>query len=185
MGRDHAIELAGETVVLRPFRAADVDLLHAAVRESMPELTRWLSWCHADYAIEDARAFLDARGGAYERDGECAFAIDERTTGRLLGGTGLNLIDRAALRANLGYWLRTSATGHGFATEAVRLLARWALVDSDFERIEIVAAEGNLASQRVAERAGATRETLARKRLRVHGVQQDAYVFSLVRDDFR
>ena len=155
MARDHAIELTGETVVLRPFHADDDQAIYAAVRESMSELGRWLSWCHADYAIDDTRAFLEARGDAYERDGELAFAIDERASGRLLGAAGLNQIERAALRANLGYWLRTSATGRGFATEAVRLLARWALVTSDFERVEIVAAAGNRASQRVAERAGA------------------------------
>ena len=183
MGCDHAIELVGEAIVLRPFRATDDEAIHAAVRESMCELGRWLSWCHADYSIADTRAFLDGRAAAFQRDGEYAFAIEERASGRFLGATGLNQIDKAALRANLGYWLRTSATGRGIATAAVQLLARWALVTEDFERIEIVAAEGNLASQLVAQRAGAMREALARKRLRVHGVQHDAYVFSLVRGD--
>ncbi len=98
MARDHAIELTGETVVLRPFHADDDQAIYAAVRESMSELGRWLSWCHADYAIDDTRAFLEARGDAYERDGELAFAIDERESGRLLGAAGLNQIERAALR---------------------------------------------------------------------------------------
>jgi RimJ/RimL family protein N-acetyltransferase len=63
------------------------------------------------------------------------------------------------------------------------MVARWAFQSLELERIEIVAARGNVRSQRVAERAGATREGIARKRLRVHTVQHDAVVFSLVRAD--
>jgi RimJ/RimL family protein N-acetyltransferase len=180
---DHDVELANETIRLRAFRTDDADAIYAAVRESMRELGEWLSWCHPDYAIEDTMQFLAARGEAFRNEGEYSFAILERSTGRFLGACGLNQIDKATLRANLGYWLRTSATGHGHATEAVRLLARWAFDQIGFERIEIVAATGNHASQRVAIRAGANREGIARNRLRVHGVQHDAVVFSLIPGD--
>ena len=66
---------------------------------------------------------------------------------------------------------------------ATLLVARWAFESVGLERIEIVAATGNHASQSVAERVGATREGIARKRLNVHGVQHDAVVFSLIRGD--
>jgi ribosomal-protein-serine acetyltransferase len=180
---DHEVILSNDVIELRAFRLGDADAIYQAVRESMVELSRWLSWCHADYAIHETIEFLKARGDAFAKDGEHAFAIIERSSGRLVGGTGINQIDPAALRANLGYWLRTSATGLGYATEAARLVAQWALGPYGLERIEIVAAEGNDASRRVAERLGATREALARKRLRVHGASHAAYVFSLVRED--
>ncbi len=182
---DHEVELGNETLLLRAFRADDAEAIHAAVRESMKELTQWLSWCHADYAIADTRQFLDGRAEAFQRDGEYSFAIIERVSGRFVGATGINQIEKAALRANLGYWLRTSASGRGYATQATKLVARWAFEALGLERIEIVAAAGNVESQRVAERVGATRETIARNRLRVHGVQHDAVVFSLIPADAR
>jgi RimJ/RimL family protein N-acetyltransferase len=93
----------------------------------------------------------------------------------------LNKIDKPHLRANLGYWVRTSATRRGFATAAARLLARFGVEHLNLDRIEIVAAVDNIASQRVAEKLGAVREGVARHRLRIHDVPYDAVVYSLLR----
>jgi len=180
---DHDVHLTSDALVLRPFRMEDADEIHDAVRESMKELSQWLSWCHPAYAIQDTLQFLAGRAEAFQKDGEHGFAVIERAGGRLVGAIGINQVDKAALRANLGYWLRTSATGRGFAALGTRLVAQWALGAYGLERIEIVAAIGNRASQRVAERVGATREGIARNRLRVHGIQHDAVVFSLTRAD--
>jgi ribosomal-protein-serine acetyltransferase len=180
---DHDVHLASDALVLRPFRMEDADEIHAAVRESMKELGQWLSWCHPAYTIQETLQFLAGRADAFQKDGEHGFAVIERATGRLVGANGINQLDRAALRANLGYWLRTGATGRGFAAGSTKLVAQWALGAYGLERIEIVAATGNKASQRVAERIGATREGIARNRLRVHGVQHDAVVYSLTRAD--
>src|SRR5262249_51374042 len=111
---DHQIELSNGVLLLRPFRLDDAELLCAAVHESLADLIVWLSWCHEQYDIKDSRTFLEARAESYNNgEGEYAFAIIERATGRFLGACGINQIDRVARRANLGYWLRTSATGHG------------------------------------------------------------------------
>jgi len=179
---DHAVVLATDRLLLRAFQPEDAEELYAAVVESKTELGQWLSWCHADYSIHDTIEFLRLRGEAF-REGEHSFALFEQSGQRLIGAAGINQLDPVTLRANLGYWLRTTATGHGYATEATRLIARFAFETLNLERIEIVAATGNLASQRVATAAGATREGIARARLRVHGVQHDAVVYSLIRSD--
>ena len=85
-------------------------------------------------------------------------------------------------RANLGYWVRVDAANRGTATAAVGLLRQWAFQHTDLERLEIVVALGNLASQRVAAKSGATREGTLRRRLLLHGRHHDAALFSLVRD---
>jgi RimJ/RimL family protein N-acetyltransferase len=121
-----------------------------------------------------SRAQLQADGQEY------AFAIVS-PEGRLLGGCGLNQINRLHRFANLGYWVRTSATGRGVATEAVRQLSAFAFQSTDLVRLEIVCAVGNERSQRVAERAGATREGVLRQRLLLHGQPVDATLYSLVR----
>lgn len=92
----------------------------------------------------------------------------------------LNYIHRVA---NLGYWTRSSAVGRGVGTIATRLVARFGFEQLGLQRIEIVAAVGNRASQRVAEKVGATREGVLRRRLLIHGKSQDAFVYSLVSED--
>ena len=127
--------------------------------------------------------FSTARAAAFEKDREYAFAIVQRDSGRVVGGTGINQLDMASARANLGYWIRTTAAGRGYATEATLALAPWAFEALALSRIEIVAAVGNEASQRVAAKVGATRECVARNRLCVRGRPTDAVVFSLIPSD--
>jgi RimJ/RimL family protein N-acetyltransferase len=183
MGQDHQVELQGDALRLRPFRLDDAEAICAAVHESLSELLPWLPWCHPQYTIDDTREFLRGRAAAHENDGEYGFAVLERAGGRFVGACGVNQIDKANARANLGYWMRTGATRRGYATQATLIVARWAFAALELERIEIVAAVGNEASQRVAAKAGATREGIARRRLRVRDRSLDAVVFSLLRDD--
>ncbi len=180
---DHEVRLTSDRLLLRAFQPDDVDIIFDAVRQSMPELSRWLPWCHANYCRDDTREFLHQRGTAFRELGEHAFAVLDQKTGRFLGATGLNQLDRNGRRANLGYWLRTDATGNGYATEATLMVARWAFHALQLERIEIVAAIGNVASQRVAIAVGAVREGIARKRLRKDDQQHDAVLFSLIQSD--
>ena len=63
-------------------------------------------------------------------------------------------------------------------------LVRWAFENTNLNRVEIVASTMNFASLRVAEKAGAVREGVLRRRLLLHGVTHDAMVFSFVRTDF-
>jgi RimJ/RimL family protein N-acetyltransferase len=103
--------------------------------------------------------------------------IDARD-GSLVGGCGLNQIEWQNRRANLGYWVRRSALGKGYACQATQLLVDLGLGDLGLNRVEIVVAVENRASQKVAEKAGAHREGVARKRLLLHGVAHDAVVYS-------
>ena len=60
---------------------------------------------------------------------------------------------------------------------------QWVLRDQGFERVELWAATGNLASQRVAEKAAFTREGVLRNAGYVNAGRVDMVVFSLVRGD--
>lgn len=167
---------------IRPYVESDTDDVFGAVRESLAELTPWMSWCHEGYAAHETRTWLEAQVLAFSAGTAFEFAIVS-SDGRYLGGCGLSQVDPINRRANLGYWVRSSATRRGVATAAVGLVRDWAWANTDLIRLEIVAAVANLPSQRVAARAGALREGLLRSRLRVHGQSQDAVVFSIIRPE--
>ena len=99
----------------------------------------------------------------------------------MLGGCGINQINPMQRLANLGYWVRTSATGRGVAPAAVREVAAYAFRETDLIRLEIVVAVGNTRSQRVAEKVGATREGVLRSRVLLPSGPSDAVMYSLVR----
>jgi len=176
-------EVSDGTVLIRPYHEGDADALYEAVRESIAEVSPWLPWCHQNYSIEESREFVSTRGKS-AADGEWySFGVFEKESDKFLGGVGLNFINRVHQMANLGNWVRSSSVGRGVATSATRLAASFGFAALGLHRIEIVVAVGNVASQRVAEKAGAVREGLLRKRLLISGESQDAVLFSLVPED--
>jgi RimJ/RimL family protein N-acetyltransferase len=167
-------------IVLRPFTLADVPAIYAAVEESRGELAPWMPWCTPSYGEAGVTAFVENTaldrqvGRAYE------FGIFDED-GRFVGICGINCLNLENRLANLGYWVRTSRTRRGFATSAVREVARWSFENTALNRLEIVVAVENLASRRVAERSGALLEGTLRKRLVLDGRAHDAAVYSFVR----
>lgn len=171
---------ANTDVLIRPYRLEDVKPLCDAVQSSMPELAPWMPWCHPRYGRQDARTWIERQIEAFQRGLELQFAIVAPDQ-RLLGGCGLNAIDAANRLANLGYWVRTDSTRRGVATTAARSLVRWAYRHTELDRLEIVASTANHASQRVAEKVGAFREGILRRRLVLRGTPHDAVVYSITR----
>jgi len=178
-------ELCDEKVRIRAHRADDVDVLFQAVSESVPEVSPWLPWCHEGYSREESAAWIASRPEAWQSGTEYAFAVEDARTGAFLGGCGLNHVDPHNKCANLGYWVRTTRARQGVATAAARLLARFGFEDLGLQRIEILAAVRNRASQRVAEKLGARKEGVLRKRFFLRGVPQDGLLYSLLADELR
>jgi RimJ/RimL family protein N-acetyltransferase len=180
-----SVELTSPRIILRAPQRADAEAMCQAACESVVEVGRWLPWCHRAYTLSDAHAWIDFCLDVWERGEAYPFFIFDRGDNALAGGCTLNEIDWLRRRANLGYWIRTSHMGRGLAGEAARLTARFGLETLAMQRLEIVAAEGNTASRRVAEKLGAFCEGLARNRLRIRDVPHDAMVFSLIPSDVR
>jgi ribosomal-protein-serine acetyltransferase len=177
-------DFSDTSVGIRRFRPGDVPLLHEAACESAAELAAWLPWFHATYSMDETTAYIFKSVTDWAKGAEYNFVIYDLTDGALLGGTALNHVNTINKCANLGYWVRSSRTRRGVASTATRLIARFGLQELGFHRLEIMAAVGNEPSQRVAEKAGAKREGLLRKRLLLHGQAHDAVVYSLVAEDF-
>jgi RimJ/RimL family protein N-acetyltransferase len=172
-------------IAIRRYQPDDVPRLFEAVRESVAQLSLWLPWCHANYALDDSAAFVNSRDAEWEKGEHYSFMTFDLHTGEFLGGVGLNFVNRIHNFANLGYWVRSSRTGRGVASAATRLIARFGLEELKFQRLEILAAVDNIASQRVAGKAGAVREAILRKRLLLHGRPHDAVMYSLTVEDLK
>lgn len=167
-------------ISIRPYRLEDSAVVYNAVRESMSELIPWMPWCHPNYSIDESRTWLENQIPAFQQGKAFEFAIVS-LSGRYLGGCGLNQIDNINRRTNLGYWVRSSAAGHGVATAAVKLIRSWGFENTDLIRLEIVIAVENQASRRVAEKAGAEYEGILRSRLLLQGSAHNAAIYSFLR----
>jgi RimJ/RimL family protein N-acetyltransferase len=173
--------LAAAGLVLRRPDADDVPWITAACSDR--ELSRYIPGISYPYAQSDARAFIEHVGQGWAEGTGAAFVIADAATGDGWGTIGLHLYPADAELGEVGYWLRREARGQGAATTAVRLVSGWAFVQLGIRRLNLMTAPENAASQRVAERAGFTREGLLRAWLPTSAGRRDSVMYSLLPDD--
>jgi len=171
------------TITIRPHQLDDIEPSYEAVRESLNELMPWMYWCHPDISLQEIKDWIESRPKTWEGDTGYHFAIIDTNDNSFLGNCGLDRIDLQNKVAELGYWVRTSRANQGVATAAAKLVFEFVFDVLKFNRIGIVIAKDNLKSQRVAEKLGAQKEGLLRKRLRGRDKIHDAYLFSIISND--
>jgi RimJ/RimL family protein N-acetyltransferase len=162
---------------LRPWRDSDAPALVQACQD--PEIVRWTR-VPPRYDEAEAEAYLLARYDAIAAGASAPFAIVQATDGPLLGSISLMRFAPAHARAEVGYWLARAARGQGHAVRAVRLICTWGFSALGLERIDLLAATGNAASQSVAQRAGFTREAVLRSYMEGTYERQDMVAYGLL-----
>jgi len=167
--------LGDGVITLRPWREDDAQTLVEAL-DGDPEVARWLDLVPQPYTLEHARAYI---AGESNRE-EVTFAVVDDGTGRVVGSIGVGVPYDGV--SEIGYWLRADARGHGFTTRALVLASRWAIEERGAARLQLRADPENVASCRVAEKAGFTLEGVLRsahwnERL---GLRQDHALYSLL-----
>jgi RimJ/RimL family protein N-acetyltransferase len=175
--------LAGDVALLRPWGEADVP---GIVRAFGDPVMRRFSWRTTPYTETDARHDLAAQEDARTRGEALHLAVaDPRDRSALLGSVWLCEVRPGQGCAAVGYWLASGARGRGAATEAVRLLTRWAFAELGLARLELTCGPDNGASQRVAERCGFVREGVLRSHVPFQATRRDSVIFSLLPADLR
>ncbi len=153
--------LTDGVVVLRPWRDTDVDPARLGHDE---EIARWFGFPvvvpshhqQAEAVRQWDRDYADNRRRVnflVEYDGRPAGTVEVRDKGEQVG--------------ELSWAVFTGMRGRGLATRAVRLLVGYAFAELGLLRVEAYVQPGNVASLRVAMRAGLRREGVLRDGRRV------------------
>ena len=151
-----------ERLLIAAPRAGLGPAMSVAVAESIGNLSPWMLWAQQVPSIEDSEAVVRRQLAEFilRTDLPYQFFDREPEGRRLLGGTGLHRMDWRARCFEIGYWVRASAEGQGYVSEAVNALAAMAFEQLQARRIEIRMDESNTRSRAVAERCGFALEAL-------------------------
>ncbi|MGL6262305.1 GNAT family N-acetyltransferase [Vibrio sp. WXL103] len=130
-------------------------LMLQAIIESKNQLGEYLPWVR--HALTEEESKQDTIRSI--RDFECfeneqRYSLIEKESGSFVGVIGLMIRDKTVPFFEVGYWLRSSFVGRGFATEAVKALETHAFNELSANRLEIRVAERNVKSRAVAESCG-------------------------------
>jgi RimJ/RimL family protein N-acetyltransferase len=150
------IFLATDRLVLRRFTIADAGNLVSL--DADPEVMRFITGGIPTSRTEILDEVLPAFLGYYQRyEGYGFWAAIEKETGEFLGWFHFRPRAGAAPgEVELGYRLRKSAWGQGYATEGSRALIRAGFTQFGVQRVVAETMAVNLASRRVMEKAGLT-----------------------------
>lgn len=133
--------------------------------------------------LASARAWCE-RGADWTVGRHATFSVLDATTGRLAGNVSLWEIDLERRVAAVGYRTAPWARGRGVATAALGAAARWAFGALEIERISLPHDLDNLASCRVAEKAGFRAEGTLRGAYRADdGTRHDEHLHARLATD--
>jgi [ribosomal protein S5]-alanine N-acetyltransferase len=146
-------------LVLRPPALTDAPAIYATYAHD-PLVTRYMIW-RPHRSLADTEEFLRGHLARKQTGTEgCSWVLTHKEDGRLIGMIALH---PGAYRVGLGYVSGRAYWGRGLMPEAARALVDLALAQPDIFRVWAVCDVENIASARVMEKAGMTREGILRR----------------------
>jgi RimJ/RimL family protein N-acetyltransferase len=91
----------------------------------------------------------------------------------------------AGRQLEIGYSLLPSERGKGYCTEAIKIMMDYLFLSKDVARIQAHTDPRNVASQKVLEKVGFKKEGTLRKNFFVRGELRDAYLYSILREEWK
>jgi len=148
-------EIETERLLLRQWRDGDwVGLLRTY---SDPEVMSWIGAAPADLA--STAAAVGRMSMHWRLLGYGMFAVEERTSGELVGRIGLMLHPDWPLdgpKVDVGWTLQRSVWGRGYATEGAKASLTFAFNVLDLPQVFSMTRPDNVRSRAVMERCGLT-----------------------------
>ena len=177
-------ELSGTRVTVRPYRVSDAEALREAVEESRDYIRPWLPFADTHQTVEESRDWIIQQEAKWLLRESMDATVRENNTNHFLGGIGLHIQNWEARSFEIGYWLRLSAAGHGYMTEAAQLLTDFAFDHLAANRVQIRCDERNVRSAAIPRRLGYVQEALLRNdSIATGGHLSSTLVFSMIRSD--
>ncbi len=174
--------IESERLVIRCWRPDDAPALRDAIDSSLDQLREWVPWAMDEPSpVPALAARLNAMRDRFDSGDDWTFAVLEVGESRLIGGAGLHSRGTTD-HLEIGYWIRTDASGRGYATEVAAALRDAAFAHTTVDRLEIHCDVENARSAAVAQRLGFVRDRQFRQEaLTRRGSHRNTIVWSFFR----
>ncbi len=173
--------------VIRSYQPGDGPLINESVNNSYEHLRTFMPWAHPGVPLDESEERVRRWRGDYLLCKDFILGIFAPGDKRHLGGTGFMLRGASLTKSNaeIGMWIRADAAGQGLGTRVLVALLRWGFTAWPWMRLEWRCDSRNLASARVAEKAGMQKEGCLRADLLLEDdSRRDTLVFGALRDEW-
>ncbi len=135
------------------------------------------------YTEQDARDFIAYTEKKQQEYGRYLNFVIRDKKNSVMGGIGLHgFYGPGSHREEVGYWMAAPFRGKGIMSEVLEKFSEYARKEWGYVRLEAPIFDGNIPSQRVAEKSGYVSEGLIKKAYFKDGKYIDGMMFARVRD---
>ena len=169
------MKLAGQGIYLRFLIESDAPSMVALNQRNRDFFEPYLIERPEEfYTVEYQQASIRSGFALMDQDQKYSFGVFLRESQELIGVLSLTEIVRGPYQSCwLGYYLDQAQNGHGYTTEAVGLVVKYAFQVLGLHRIEAGVMPHNTGSIRVLEKAGFHTEGLNKKNVLINGRWED------------
>jgi len=174
--------LKTKRLILRPHTLDDAKELQRLIGDrAIADTTTNIPHPYEDGMAEE---WISRRQESFERGTSVQFAITHREKGFLIGGIGLNNINKEHENAGLGYWIGKPYWNQGYCTEAARAVLKYGFEVMGLNRIHATHYTRNPASGRVMQKIGMKHEGTLRQHVKKWGKFEDCETYGILRIDY-
>lgn len=145
------LEILTPRLSLKPFYSGLGEGIYEAVIESYDLLDQWKIWILN--SKDKLNSYDYEQFGGYKlhllKEGkDITLCIFNRNTAKFIGSVSINKINELHTHGYLGFWLRKSCLGKGYAIEAATYLINFVFTHLNYTQIKAVHEVGNIQSQK-------------------------------------
>jgi ribosomal-protein-alanine N-acetyltransferase len=176
------ITLNSERVSLREVEDKDWIDIHKYASQSI--VCQYQPW--GPNTEEESQAFvrqviIDANKDPRTR---FVFALMEKEQGRMIGSGEINIRDIINKTGEIAYIVNPDYWGKGFATEAAKRLIDFGFKEFNLHRIYATCDPRNIASSKVLEKIGMTKEGRIRENILIKDGWRDSFLYSILEKEW-
>jgi len=168
-----------ERLVLRKARTDDASAIFETYAQDT-EVTRYATW-KPHKTVHETEQFVSACLSLWGAGKDFEYAIALKGNSKLVGMFGIHPMNS---KIEVGYVLARPYWRKGYMTETLHTVIEWAFSQPDIYRVQATCDVENIASARVMEKAGMTREGLLRRYVmhpNLSDEPRDVYLYAIVK----
>lgn len=173
-------------LVLRDLKKSDAKDIQTHINEV--EIAKYLLAVPHPYSLKDAREFIQSSIKHAKQNPRTTYnlGITLKEQGKVIGGIGIDDVDKFHGTATIGYWLGKAYWNNGYMTEALECVMGFGFKTLRLRRINISAFAENAASNALIKKVGFSYEGQRKKHVRDKATKKihDHNFYGLLREDF-
>lgn len=172
-----------ENIILKTLELEDVEYRYKVIDENRKFLRKWLGWLDMYESPKDLMEYTKICQEKEKNKEGYAFGIYYLS--KFVGCIEIQEINYRNKRCEIGYWLAEKENGKGIMKKSCESVINYIYDSTDLNRISILVATENFASQAIAQKLGFEKEGKLIDNECLYGKYVDNYIFSMTRNRWK